>query len=77
MGKPFDRNNAPDGCYAEPAGDRGCWSCCFIGETCTMKRGCLAELRPDRTDVIYKCARVEATASWPCDDMGTPVEVVS
>lgn len=86
MGK-IDPNEAPPGCFAVPAKkiedfDWDCYECgeCHfegsINEICDRAE-CSAEARNDGRHVKFILKPVPtATASWPCDDMGTPVEVV-
>ena len=76
---PVNPNEAPDGTKAV-LGDE-CEHCVFrnvatyvfpsVDDCC--KRKCTADRREDGCGVHFVAVSVPATASWPHDDMGTPV----
>lgn len=72
----LDPNEAPEGTKAVE-GDE-CRRCVFRDiatfDDCE-KRKCTAQTRIDRTGCHFEALTVLATAIWPYDDMGTPVEV--
>ena len=66
-------NEAPEGCAAQSREDiRSCVGCHYQGRGCP-KEPCSAMSRADGCNVIF--VSKFATANWPYDDMGTPVEV--
>ena len=77
-------NEAPPGCIAVAAAACGeCEKCCMYSEAsmlCELIHTTFfpcGEGRKDRGFVRFERHDGTATASWPYDDMGTPVEVVS
>lgn len=81
----LDKDDAPPGCFAvEAAENEGygdpCSKCCMkINQSfrCelleTRAFPCGPNLRLDKKLVHFEFHMGRATASWPCDDMGTPI----
>lgn len=70
-----DPNEAPEGYMAVES--LSCANCAFTycDEDC-VRSFCSDRDRKDGCIVIFVERPTTATASWPYDDMGTPVEVV-
>ena len=69
----IDPNEAPEGFVAVEYA-AGCEGCAFIAEDC-RRIACNNFQRNDGCCVIFVKRDGKATANWPYDDMGTPVEV--
>jgi len=84
MGK-VDPNEAPPGCVAVEDGDDfyPCEPCCMRDKESGVcwsigsPFSCGAAFRKDGCNCHFISNNGRATASFPYDDMGTPVEVVS
>ena len=76
---PINPNEAPEGFVAIKQGDSACTGCHFwLNAYSCPAVPCSSTGRKDWCNVIFiRPKRVPATANWPCDDMGTPVEVQS
>lgn len=66
-------NEAPKGFVAVKC-TAACEGCAFIEEDC-RRMACTRFQRNDGCDVIFVTRDGKATANWPYDSEGTPVEV--
>ena len=66
-------NEAPEGFVAVEC-EVGCDGCAFIAEDC-RRIACNPSQRNDGYCVIFVKRDGKATANWPYDSEGTPVEV--
>ena len=71
---PVNPNEAPDGFVAAHLDGMNCETCAMADDPlrCFSSK-CMTWERQDKSNVMFIPVRIMATASWPHDDMGTPV----